>query len=94
MAGCAMGVYPSPVGSLRMGKPKLTSKTGESLNAGGEGSSGQVVVKPGETTSVKPEAASSCSLLSETVEAVPDSIGRLAYDAYHSVLGYEWSTKE
>ena len=75
MAGCAMGVYPSPVGALRMGKPKLTSKTGESLNAGGEGSSGQVVVKPGETTSVKPEAAACCSPLPETVEAVLANLG-------------------
>ncbi len=56
-------------------KPKLTSKTGESLNAGGEGSSGQVVVKPGETTSVKPEAAACCSPLPETVEAVLANMG-------------------
>lgn len=77
MAGCAMGVYPSPVGALRMGKPKLTSKTGESLNAGGEGSSGPAAVKLGETTSEKPEAASSCSLLSETVEVIPGNNGRL-----------------
>ena len=77
MAGCAMGVYPSPVGALRMGKPKLTSKTGESLNAGGEGSSGPAAVNLGETTSEKPEAASSCSLLSETVEVIPGNNGRL-----------------
>jgi hypothetical protein len=58
-------------------KPKLTSKTGESLNAGGEGSSGPAAVKLGETTSEKPEAASSCSLLSETVEVIPGNNGRL-----------------
>ncbi len=51
-------------------KPKLTSKTGESLNAGGEGSSGPAAVKLGETTSEKPEATTCCSPLPETVEAV------------------------
>ena len=56
-------------------KQELASKTGESINAGGEGSSGQADVRLDETTSVKPEAAACCSPLPETVEAVLANLG-------------------